>query len=231
MRVTYSLNTEKEIIWSLPYDKASVVTSSEPTKTVETDLMTNIQKKALAIGIRSQKLFSDTNPNEIFDLDQERQAFLEKVSKAAEAQAIQREISTNRAAAMTANAQEQSQELSLKAREILKGSIASVKKEIAMTSNLRFLRILDALEQGTKKRISIIKTIANKLNSAEAQVAHSIADDSDPIKLQQGSGIRYRGQMITYDDAVVESEMETITIKFGYDEESESNGVIEITQE
>ena len=222
MLVTYTLNTEKEIIWSLPYSTDTVVTAEDTTKTVDTEKLAEIQTKALANAIRAGKILSDSNPELIFSSEQESKEFVARIQQAAEKQKVQQEQSQLTAKKVESEATDKTRLLTKDIKGLLKSQVSTVKKEILRSVSTTFLNILKVKETDGKNRSSVLMAIDERLKAITEEVTASINDDSQPMSIAQtksGSGLRYMGETITYDEDVIESDIETIEIKFGYDEE------------
>lgn len=205
MLVRFSLNTQREILWSLPRTQI-MLTLAEPAGEVDTDILDAQQKWALSSAISAGKLVSESSPAEILEVEKltkERQA--QKEVERLEAQ--QKYTEQSATVDITTQAEESSKLVASQGHKLLSGKVVSVKKEILNVTDIRLLKMMHALETGNKKRKTVLALLEGRIAEIQAQVAASIADDSNPIQMP-----KQRRELITYDDDVVELEEKTIEV-------------------
>ncbi len=185
MLVPFSLNADREIIWSLPRTQI-LLTMKSPDAEVDTDRLDQQQKWVLSAAIRAGKINSNIDPSDIMGTPR----------LAPTPTPVKKPPANQEGAAGIA-------------KQMLSGRVSTVKKEILNADNIRVLKLMLALESAGKKRKSILDVLDTRLRQVAEQVAKSIADESDPVVLPPKP--RTPGR-ITYDDDVLELENKTVEI-------------------
>lgn len=196
MQVAIRLNVQKEIIWGLPGSKV-ILTTQTPAATFDTSLMTDTQKQSLYMAIKLGKVIS-TVPPELF--------FQSVAPKGA--------INT---ATVVPNIQmpKSLSELGIEAKDILDGNVSEIRKQILISSDLRLLRMLLALEASGKNRVTLTKLLTDQISQLEQKViitSEKIESGPKPL-LVDPAIIKLPGQKaVDYD--VTEEVGESITLVY-----------------
>lgn len=191
MKFTISLNTEREILYALPSIEVQL-TAAHPDVELDTDLLDQAHKISIAGAIRINRIKST------LDADSISSNGTSPVFKPQPAIVAPTESADS---------------LALKAREILSGHLATVKKEVLNVTDIRFIKMLLAVEQGNKKRSSILKLIQDKLAANEATIKKAIELKAagSALLIQDPSSLIIKGQSVRYN--VTEELGEKITIQ------------------
>jgi hypothetical protein len=200
MQVSFTLNTDKEIVWSLPGTQI-MLTTGNPTAEVNAIDLSAQQRWVLAGAIQQGKITSPVTPAEIVEaeksLDPVRK---EQVQKAKEQVKLYKE-------------DQNKQDVAGHAKKLLSGRAPTVKKEILNTTDIRLLKMMLALETGGKNRKSLVALLEQRVNRAEEEVAKSIADTSNPLvvpkKMPNPGGITYDADVVELEDETVEIDLST----------------------
>ena len=185
MTVEIVLNTNTEIIWSL-VDSAIMLTEETPKASVDIDKLTDKQKQSLKAALLMGKIKSAIP---ILPLLTDR---LRSVSPG---------IKNN------TPIQEPLENPAVKAKELLSGTVQTVKKEILINNDIRSLRLMLALEEGAQKRTTVLRALREKIALIERAVQDAVEKATGPaIKLADPSLMIHGKKTITYD--VVESRDE-----------------------
>lgn len=184
MTVEIVLNTNTEIIWSL-VDSAIMLTEETPKASVDIDKLTDKQKQSLRAALMLGKVNSATPI----------------VSLLAPQQTVSPE--TKNGAAI----QEPAENPAVRAKELLSGTVQTVKKEVLINNDIRSLKLMLALEEGAQKRATVLKVLREKIASIEKAVQASVDAATGPaIRLADPSLTIHGKKTISYD--VVESRDE-----------------------
>lgn len=199
MLVQFALNTDSEIIWSLPGTNL-LLTMDETEAKVDIDLLNDRQKWILAEAIHLRKLISETPAQEIFRSTQQAVQGQPTIQVAEASGFIQKDVPQS------------SEQLAGQAKHILKGKVVSVKKEIVVCRNIRLLKILHVLESARKKRKTVLYLLEEKMKDVEAEVTRYAMDESQALPQAMVTPFEHRiqGQTVKFD--VVESEVKEVTV-------------------
>lgn len=195
MRLSIALNTDREVVWGVG---GFILTEESPNIVLDTDNLSEQERKTIFLGLRAKKILSTTPPEQIFK------------------PAVK---STNHVVAkLTAPpspipAVEKPLDLAVRAREILASNVADVKKSVLGTKDVRLIRMMLVVEEAEKKRSTITKLLQSQIAQFEAAVIQNLdRDDGVKISLRDPAVMGIAGLQVDYTNDVVESEEEEITL-------------------
>ena len=183
MTVEITLNTNTEIIWSL-VDSTIMLTEETPKASVDIDQLTDKQKQSLRSALVVGRIKSVTPILPL--LTTQAQPVSPKSSPPI---------------------QKPPENPAIKAKELLQGTVQTVKKEILMNGDIRLLRLMLALEEGAQRRATVLKALREKISLMEKTVMDAVEAATGPaIKMVDPSLTIHGKQTISYD--VLESRDE-----------------------
>jgi len=193
LKVPVKLNTQKEIIWGLP--ASNILLTTQDTDTVfETEALTSIQKQSLYLAVKTQKVFSSVDPDLFF-------RFPEKSKESVSIDQKPKVITKT------------PDELAFKAKEALEGNVSEIKKTILSTKDLRLMKMMLVLEEGSKKRATLTKLLSDQIEQIEKKVVSEASKEvpgSPPVVIDPA--IEKMPGIPKVDYTVEEEVGETVTI-------------------
>jgi hypothetical protein len=159
--------------------------------------MTEQQKQSLYIAIKTSKVTSSVPPELIYQPAQLKPT----TSPVQPPLNIQMPKSLN--------------DLGVEARAILDGNVSDIKKTILVSSDLRLLRMLLALESGGKDRVTLTKLLTDQISQLEQKAvaaSQKIEPGPKPILIDPAR-IKLPGQKAV-DYSVDEEAGETVTLVY-----------------
>jgi hypothetical protein len=198
MQVIVELNTAREVMWALPGSSAPL-TVSTPRAAIETDKLTIAQREMLYRALKAGKITSKTPAEQFFRPAPTTPKGETKPVSTIEVLQQKLAAENNQAAAL--------------AKEVLEGSVVNVKKSLLQVRDLKTLRIMLALEEGSKKRATVTKAIQDAIEAESKVISMKATQASGPLVQLPAdpATVSYPGGTIDYD--VVESEQTTIQVK------------------
>lgn len=205
MQVTVRLNTQKEIIWGLPFSK-TLLTTQTPEATFETDSLSAAQKQSLYLAIKFGKLLSNTEPDLFFQSAAPAQPAIQQTKPG--------QTTSDASPVQNTQMPKSPTEIATEAKGILDDSVSEIRKKVLISKDLRLLKMMLALEEGGKKRVTLTKIISDQISHLESQAtqaSQSVVPGPRP-KLIDPAKERVPGKTINY--SVEEEAGEKITLVY-----------------